>query len=280
MPVRFIAEIGQNHNGSFETAKKMVDELRGSGAWAIKTAKRNVDLHKDEWSKITNYRGDMNYYEHRKDLELTKGEFIELKEYVENAGFIFMSSFTDRDSLEFLYDIGVQYYKVASSRNIDHKLIEALKDNTINQSNVFISDGMTPDFRVLNMARDNGWKCLSCTSAYPTDHLSVPGRGIEQYDGFSAHWDYHNPLNAVMFAEIDVMLFGAIRSAHEDVYIERHVTLDINQPGIDHRISIECNNVERYIESLKVLDQIMQTPKQIFPDELPAIKKLRHDILH
>ena len=93
-----IAEIGQNHNGSLQTAKDMVDSLIGTGVRAIKTAKRDINSFPESW-KTMEYKGENsfadNYYDHRCALELSNDEFIELSHYSRNKDFDFISSFTD-----------------------------------------------------------------------------------------------------------------------------------------------------------------------------------------
>jgi len=264
--LRFIAELGQNHNGSLKTAKQMVDDLKGSGAWAIKSAKRNVELHKEEWSTIENYRDGMNYYEHRKDLELTKDEYQELKEYVEANGFVFMSSFTDLDSLNFLKEIGTEWFKIASSRNVDTELIRHL----YGYDNVIISDGMSSGMRVRNLAAANNWICLLCTSSYPTlvDEVYYESG----YQGFSAHWQ------AYILRHLDHALYALLQKDNNVVYVERHITKAVWQNGVDHTISLQTDDVEDYIKELNNISKVVNTNNQIFPGEKHAIKKLRHDL--
>jgi len=79
----FIAEIGQNHQGDINIAKKMVDQLVGTGVSAIKTAKRDIDTCLSEEQKSMLYNNPNSfgktYYEHRKSLELSPEHFMELK---------------------------------------------------------------------------------------------------------------------------------------------------------------------------------------------------------
>ena len=141
MPVNFIAEIGQNHQGSLTTAKQMVDSLLGSGVKIIKTAKRDVKSFPEEWKtmpyKNENSFGE-NYYKHRLALELSNDEFLELRDYVQFYGFQFMSSFTDLPSLKWLIKNGIMI-KVPSSRVTDHKCLKYIAKHY--KGTVFISSG-------------------------------------------------------------------------------------------------------------------------------------------
>ena len=126
--VYFIVEIGQNHQGSIDVAKQLVDSLDGLPVSCIKTAKRDIDTCLTEEQKNMIYDNPNSfgrtYYEHRKALELSKDNFIELKNYVESKGYDFISSFTDENSLDFLVDIGVTGLKLASQRLADYNLLE------------------------------------------------------------------------------------------------------------------------------------------------------------
>ena len=94
----------------------MVDSLKGLPVNCIKTAKRDIDTCLSEEQKVMIYDNPNSfgrtYYEHRKALELSKEDFIELKNYVEAAGFDFISSFTDKPSLEFLSKIQATFKEV------------------------------------------------------------------------------------------------------------------------------------------------------------------------
>ena len=83
----FIAELGQNHQGSIDIAKRMVDTLVGSGVKAVKTAKRDIDVCLTDEQKRMRYDNKNSfgetYYEHRKALELSNDDFYELKRYSE-----------------------------------------------------------------------------------------------------------------------------------------------------------------------------------------------------
>ena len=104
-PTYFIAEIGQNHQGNINIAKRMVDSLKGLPVNCIKTAKRDIDTCLSEEQKIMLYDNPNSfgrtYYDHRKALEFSHDEFIELKNYVEDAGFDFISSFLSHSIYSF-----------------------------------------------------------------------------------------------------------------------------------------------------------------------------------
>jgi len=279
-PVYFIAEIGQNHQGDINIAKQMVDSLKGLPISCIKTAKRDIDVCLSEKQKNMIYDNansfGMTYYEHRNALELSKDEFIELKDYVENAGFDFISSYTDINSLDFLCDIGISGLKIASQRITDIDLIDATSNTGLP---VIISSGMSSieDIdMVVNILKHNEKYVLQCTSTYPCpdDELNlnvIPmlrDRYKERIDGvgFSGHHSGIAP-------DIAAYMLGSR-------IIERHYTLSRTMKGTDHAASLEYKGVEnilKYINQVKT--SLGTSEKRVLDSEQIAIKKLRSDLL-
>jgi len=276
-PVYFIAEIGQNHQGDIKIAKKMVDSLKGLPISCIKTAKRDIDTCLSEEQKAMIYDNPNSfgatYYEHRKALEFGKDEFKELKEYVEAAGFDFISSFTDKPSLDFLQEIEISGLKIASQRTTDVTLLKEVADTKLP---VILSTGMSNiedvDTAVNILKNNQQLYVLQCTSTYPTPehelNLKVMPMYRERYKGlidgvgFSGH-------HAGVAPDIAAYMMGA-------KIIERHYTLSRSMKGTDHAGSLELSGMQ-YI--LKYLDQVQKaigvSEKYILESEMPALRKLR-----
>ena len=269
MMINFIAELGQNHNGSLETAKRMVDSLIGSGVTWIKTAKRNYfpEYWKDQPYKNKHSYGE-TYYDHRKALELSDDEFIDLARYCETLGFKFTSSFTDLEAFEFLVDIGLDTVKIASSRNVDHKLLRAvnkwggrviLSTGMMSHTDLCLADTLLKNCEVIR---------LQCTSSYPTydEDINLLQMLKYEFDGISGHWPGILP-------DTIAYTLGAR-------WIERHYTLDKNDKGGDHHLSLERQDIDNLFATFSRINKMMGNDyKEILPCEQPAIKKLRHDLL-
>jgi len=275
----FIAEIGQNHQGDINIAKKMVDTLVGTGVSAIKTAKRDIDVCLSEEQKKMPYINDRSfgdtYYEHRKALELTHEEFIELKEYSESKGFDFISSFTDEPSLDFLVKIGVPYLKIASQRMADIPLLKAAAKTG---KPIIISTGMSEikDVdRAVEIFKNNEKYLMQCTSSYPCRDSDINLRVIETFKkryenqiegyGLSGH---HMSLSP----DIAAYVMGAN-------IIERHFTLDRTMKGTDHAGSLEIDGVKKLIRYIHQVENAMGfSEKKVLDSEMPALIKLRGDL--
>ena len=275
-PTYFIAEIGQNHQGDINIAKKMVDSLKNLPVNCIKTAKRDIDVCLSDKQKEMIYDNPNSfgrtYYEHRKALELSKEDFIELKNYVEAAGFDFISSFTDKPSLEFLQEIGCSGLKIASQRTADIELLNAVAETKIP---TILSTGMSSiedvDRAVEILHKNKELYLLQCTSTYPCPEEDLNLNVIPMYKdryknidtvGFSGH-------HIGVASDIAAYMLGA-------EIIERHYTLDRTMKGTDHPGSLEKRGIE-YV--LNYIDQVHKalgsSNKEILQSELPALKKLR-----
>ena len=276
----FIAEIGQNHQGSIDIAKKMVDTLVGSGVSAVKTAKRDIDTCLTEDQKNMPYDNPNSfgktYYDHRKALELSNDEFIELKNYTESKGFDFISSFTDKNSFDFLKSIGLQQIKIASSRIADIDLLKHAAKNF--DGHVIMSSGMSTieDINtMIDIFRHNKKSLLQCTSVYPCDNSLLNLNVITNYRsmyknvvdkiGFSGH-------HAGIAPDIVAYMLGA-------EIIERHFTLNRSWKGTDHAASLGIDGIKKIIKYINEIDESMGSfDKGLLAEEIPALQKLRKDI--
>ena len=272
--VYFIAELGQNHQGSLAIAKQMVDSLIGTGVSAIKTAKRDIDTCLTDEQKNMIYDNPnsfgLTYYEHRKALELSKDDFRELKLYAEKCGFDFISSFTDHNSLDFLVDIGVQILKIASQRLSDIPLLERAANTGIP---IIMSTGMSTFSDVMRAIKcfpASELYILQCTSCYPCPEERINLNVMRFYiDNIEANGFGLSGHHTGIAPDLAAYVMGA------DI-IERHYTLRRDMKGTDHAASLEKRGIElimKYIDEIR--RSIGSANKEIQECELPAIKKLR-----
>lgn len=273
----FIAELGQNHQGSLEIAKRMVDSLVGSGVKAIKTAKRNIDVCLNEDQKSMPYLNKKSfgktYYEHRKALELSHDDFAELKSYIEDKGFDFIPSFTDHYSLDYLIEIGCKKIKIASQRVIDIDLLNYTAKRF--SDTIYMSSGMSDIKDIEEMIvifKNNEKYLMQCTSVYPAIDKILHLRVLKNYRkrfkkqvngfGFSSH-------NRSIAPDVAAYALGAN-------IIERHFTLDRSWKGSDHQVSLEIHHIKKLIKYLnEVAVSLGNSEKKILDEEKPAIKRLR-----
>jgi len=278
-PVYFIVEMGQNHQGDIRIAKEIVDSLSDLPVSCVKTAKRDIDTCLTEKQKSMPYLNPNSfgktYYEHRKALELSKDDFVELKNYVEGAGFDFLSSFTDLNSLLFLMEINVKGLKIASSRLADIALLKAVSAIDLP---VIVSTGMSSieDVdRAIDILKGNEKYLLQCTSVYPCPGNELNLNTISMYKerykdridgvGFSGHhWG--------IAPDIAAYMLGA-------TILERHYTLERGMKGTNHAASLEKKGIQYILNYISQIEEALGTDtKKVLESEIPAMERLRADL--
>jgi N-acetylneuraminate synthase len=275
--ITVIAEIGINHNGSIETAKKLIDVARIAGCDYVKFQKRNPDIcvpeHQKDKLRETPW-GTMKYIDYKKKVEFGKTEFDEIDAYCKQTGIKWTTSVWDLDSLEFSLNYDLDCIKIASALITEDTL---LRETAKNYNEIILSSGMSTEDEIDNavqIAIKNSSKVvlMHCNSAYPAplDELNLLCIETlkEKYKkdnviiGYSGHETYlHTSLAAVSM--------GA-------KYIERHITLDRQMWGTDQFCSLEPQGLFRLVQATRQLETAMGDGIiGVTPSELPTRKKLR-----
>ena len=129
-PVYIIAEIGINHNGSLEIAKKLIDEAAAAGCDAVKFQKRTPELctPKDQWHILRETPwGQMTYINYRHMVEFGYDEYADIDRYSKEKGIDWFVSCWDEEAVDFIEQFNPVLYKFASASLTDHPLIEKVK---------------------------------------------------------------------------------------------------------------------------------------------------------
>src|SRR5690606_26139902 len=142
-PVYVIGEIGLNHNGDVEVAKKLIDVSVDAGAQAVKFQKRTPAIATPEHMKAVPREtpwGTMTYLEYRYRVEFEKEQYTEIAAYASSKGLDWFASPWDEPSVDFLEDMGVAIHKVASASLTDVGLLQRLRDTG---KPIILSTGMS-----------------------------------------------------------------------------------------------------------------------------------------
>lgn len=260
MSVMIIAEAGVNHNGDVNLAKKLCLAAKESGADVVKfqtwvTEKiitRNV---KQADYQAENTGNDQSQFDMLKDLELSYEEFREVKAYCDEIGIQFASTADEKDSLNFLVELGIPFIKVGSG---DIGNISYLRYIGSKKMPVILSTGMSTlaDVEVsMHALKDGGAteiSLLHCTTNYPCPYDSVNLRAMDTLKmafgtpvGYSDHT-----------VGIEVPVAAVARGAE---IIEKHFTLDKNMDGPDHRASTEPSEFRQMVDAIRHVEQGMGT---------------------
>ena len=250
-----IAEAGVNHNGSLETAKKLIDAAKECGADIVKFQTARLDLLVSKYAAMADYqKKNIGHEESQKDmlskLLLSYDDFVELADYCKKVEIRFLSTPFDIESIHFL-DSMQDIWKVPSGEITNYPyLVEIGKTG----KPVIMSTGMCYMNEVhdaVDVLRNNGVKditLLHCTTQYPTPinevNLNVMTTLSKEFDcpvGYSDHTQ-----------GIEVGLAAVAMGA---TVIEKHFTLDRNMPGPDHKASLEPDELKSMIDGIRKVEE-------------------------
>ncbi len=280
-PCFIIAEIGHNHQGDLETAKKMIKTAAECGAHAVKFQKRsNKNLFREEMYNKP-YENENSYGKtyglHREALEFGEKEYVELKKLADELGVIFFATPFDFWSVDFLEKIGVPCYKIASAHVTDIPLIEYVASKG---KPIFLSTGgctIEDVDRAYNAIKKyNVPLCImQCTAAYPQidykeTHLNVFKTYKQRYPdavlGFSSH-------DSGIMLPIAAYVLGSR-------VVEKHFTLNRAMRGTDHSYSLEPVGLTKMSRDLRRVHEAMgSTEKMPQPSEKNPITKMAKSIV-
>ena len=270
-----MAEIGHNHQGNLETALKMIRIAASCGVQAVKFQKRdNKSLYtKAYYNKAYDNENSYGstYGEHREFLEFNRDEFLELKKCAEENGVELIVTAFDFKSVDFLEDIGVTSYKIASADVTNTMLLEYVA--RLNKP-LFISTGAANFYEVRiayeTVLKHNDKLCLMhCVAEYPAEYHNLNLRVIETLKKEFPHAmiGYSGHDNGILAPVLAYML-GAVA-------VEKHFTLNHSWKGTDHRFSLQPEGMRKMVRDLRRVDIALGDGKRVVYDfEVEARKKM------
>lgn len=272
-PAYVIAEIGLNHNGDVEVAKRLIDVAANAGANAVKFQKRTPEIatpeHMRDVPRETPW-GTMSYLDYRRRVEFGRDEYIEVGDYATMRGLDWFASPWDVPSVEFLEELNVVAHKVASASLTDIELLEALRATG---KPIILSTGMsTPEQidRAMQTLDTDRVILMHATSTYPMEPEEANLRVIttlrDRYPGVPVGYSGHERGLQISLAAVAL---GAVA-------VERHITLDRTMWGSDHAASLEPGGLEHLVRDIRIIETAMgDGVKRVFPGEQAPMAKLR-----
>lgn len=267
-----IAEIGINHNGSLETAKKLIDVAALSGCDAVKFQKRNPDVcvpeHQKGKMRETPW-GTMSYIEYKYRMEFGKEEYDEIDKYCKNKGIVWSASPWDLDSLNFLMQYNIPWIKIPSAMITNEVLMRA---SAATGKKIIFSTGMSTYEEIdkaMDWLHESEVVMLHCNSSYPAPIEDLNLKCIqtlkERYKcevGYSGH-------EFRLGTSVASVYLGA-------TCIERHITLDRTMWGSDHMSSVEPQGLIKLVKGIRELEMALGDGiKRVTEGEKAPRKKLR-----
>ncbi len=263
MSVYIIAEAGVNHNGSFELACKMVDAVKAAGVDCIKFQTFKAENLVSQKAEKADYQksntGDGSQLSMLKNLELSYEEFIKLKNYCDDVGVAFLSTPFDLDSIKFLNDLNMPFWKVPSGEVTNYPYLVALANT---HKPIVMSTGMCEIDEIrdaVNVLLEHGAgniQLLHCNTEYPTPFEDVNLKAMQTIkDTFNCEVGYSDHT-----AGIEVPIAAVAMGA---VIIEKHFTLDKNMQGPDHKASLEPSELEKMVRSIRNIEKALGTGEKV-----------------
>ena len=254
-PCFIIAEAGVNHNGSLELAKQLVDAAAETGADAVKfqtfKAKELISVvaPKAEYQKITTEAAERQL-EMVQRLEMSEEMTRSVAAHAAHRGILFLSTGFDEASVDLLDEIGVPVFKISSGDVTDLPLLEFIGRKG---KPVILSTGMSyleeveSAVKTLLAAGCPELALLQCVSSYPADPNAANLKVIETLKSmfrFPVGFSDHSLGNEVAIAAVAM---GAN-------ILEKHLTLDANLPGPDHRVSLTPQAFGQMVKSIRLVE--------------------------
>lgn len=273
MSIFIIAEIGINHNGDIQVAKKLMDTAKDAGCDAVKFQKRTVEkvYSKEQLDKPRESPWGTTTREQKFGLEFSEAEYQEIDRYAKTIGIEWFASAWDIESQLFLRKFNLKHNKIASAMLPCESFLKVVAEE---KKYTFIATGMSNREmidRAVKIFRDADcpFELMHCVSTYPMNEAHANLRRIstlrELYHcnvGYSGH-------EAGLAISYAAAALGATS-------IERHITLDRAMYGSDQAASIEPMGLRQLVGAVRKIEQAMGDGSiDMQPEEKSVAEKLR-----
>jgi len=277
MSIYIIAEIGINHNGDIEIAKKLIDAACEAGCDAVKFQKRDLDIVYTQ--ELLNSERESPWgstqREQKEGLEFSKEEYQIIDEYCKEKSIDWFASAWDVNSLDFLKDFDCPKNKIASAMIVDQVFLKAVASEG---KHTFISTGMSTLDQIqsaVNIFQEANcpFELMHTVSTYPmkTHHANLRVIStLKDKFGCDVGYSGHESGLAVSYAAASLGITS----------LERHITMDRAMYGSDQSASVEPAGLRRLVGTVRKIEQAMgDGVKTILEEEKPIAEKLRAHII-
>jgi len=270
-PTYVIAEIGINHNGNLDLAKKLISAAHSAGCNAVKFQKRTVDvvytaaeLATPRENPFGTTNGDL-----KRALEFGREDYQEIDSFCKSIKMDWFASPWDEASVDFLEQFDTPCYKVASASLTDDNLLRHMRSKG---RPIILSTGMSTIAEIdhaVEVVGKNDLILLHACSTYPAHYEELNLRVIPELRrrygvpvGYSGH-------ETGITSSVAAVVVGAC-------VVERHITMDRAMWGSDQAASLEPNGINRLVRDIRLVEESMgDGVKRVYEREKPIIKKLR-----
>ncbi|NSW53501.1 MAG: N-acetylneuraminate synthase family protein [Anaerolineae bacterium] len=271
-PAYIIGEIGINHNGDLDIARRLIAAAHDAGMDAVKFQKRTPLLCVPEEQKNQMREtpwGYITYLDYRYKVEFDKEQYLEIDRYCRELGITWFASVWDVEAVDFMEDLNTCAYKVASASLTDHALLTKIRATG---KPVILSTGMSTMEEIRAAVQAIGQEnlvILHTTSSYPCPPEELNLRMIPNLRAeFTAPIGYSGHEVGLVPSAVAVAMGACV--------VERHITLDRALWGSDQAASVEPQGVRTLVKYIRVTEQALGDGiKHVYDSELPSLHKLR-----
>jgi N,N'-diacetyllegionaminate synthase len=278
--VYLIAEIGVNHNGDMNLAKKMIEAAKESGADAVKFQTFSADLLVSQETQKVEYQKqsgpqDETHYEMIKKLEMSKDDHYDLFNFCYQVGIDFISTPYDLESAKFLNKLGVKYFKTASADIIDIPLLKYIASTgkpTIIATGMASLGEIEKAVEVFENSKNLDFALLHCVSNYPCSNKSLNMRVMNALENsFDCPVGYSDHSIGFLASVIAVSLGARV--------IEKHFTLDKMSQGPDHMASSTPDEFHELSSNIRRAEMILGSSRKKLQNEEFQMSKVSRKTL-
>ncbi len=266
-----IAEVGINHNGDLQLAKRLIDAAFACQWDCVKFQKREPDICVPESQKNIEKDtpwGKMTYLDYKKRIEFKKEDYDYIDNYCKQKPISWTASVWDMPSLDFILKYDVPFIKIPSAKITDLELVASAAKS---KKPIVLSTGMSTLEEVekaVDILKSNNaeFVLMHCNSVYPAPHGELNLNCIktlrERYNcpvGYSGH-EY----------DLEPSVYAAVLGAK---IIERHITIDHNMWGTDQSASLEVVAMDRLRNRISDIDEVLGSGQKIVTQSEEAVRK-------
>jgi N-acetylneuraminate synthase len=269
-----IAEIGINHNGDLNIAKKLIDEAKLAGFDAVKFQKRTISLvySKEELEKARESPWGFTQRQQKEGLEFGEQQYDEIDKYCKSKNILWFASAWDEESQKFLKKYNCKFNKIASAMIVDDKFLRCVAKE---KKHTFISTGMSTIENIrnaVNIFREEkcSFELMHCISTYPAEPKNINLETINQLKSmFMCNVGYSGHENGIAIS-LAAAMYGITS-------LERHITLDRTMYGSDQAASLEPLGFRNLLNSINKIKIATGEPKAgyVLDEEKIIAAKLR-----
>jgi N,N'-diacetyllegionaminate synthase len=260
-PTFIIAEIGMNHNGDINLAKKIIKAAKDAGADAAKfqifTAEKLVtkeaETYGNEDGHLPKYQQEMY-----KKYEFSREKWREIKNYCDNIGIIFFASVWDEGNADLLEELGTSVFKISGMEITNFPLLEYIAKKKLP---IILSTGMSTIKEVkegLDVIKkfNDQLILLHCIQAYPAkaeDANLLSMVSLREKFGFPIGFSDHTP---------DILTDTMAVALGANV-LEKHFTIDKKLPGVDHHLSFDPAQMKKMVKEVRLVEKMLGSREKI-----------------